>query len=222
MNVINNRNNTYIHTHNKQENKNASISSSKILVETIQKIILKTKRVISCEQYEPNQSLRINKAPAVRLPNGKLVIAPDLKCKLDNNKIFWIEVKDKCQRFFKPDTGADLHQLLGFYQINNELNEPVLMIFKDASRDDCNVVTNKNKNIENNFIKRWELFNGEPYGEWLNNCLILDKRNKYPLVAFERSRKIPIFIFYFYINNLKKINFTILLVIFQKKKIAFK
>ena len=130
---------------------------AKNLVEKIQKQILKVKEVVSCEQYEPDESSRINKAPAVKLPNGKLVIAPDLRCQLNNNKTFWIEVKDKCQRFFKPDTGADLHQILGFYQINNELNEPVLMIFQDASKDDCCVTTNKKKNLLafKNFKKRW-------------------------------------------------------------------
>jgi hypothetical protein len=112
--VLNNRNNTYRHT-NQQEEKGKSIISSKTLVSIIKEKILQIQNVASCEQYEPDESLRVNGAPAVRLPSGKLAIAPDLKCTLQNGKIFWVEVKDKCQRFYKPDTGADLHQILGFY-----------------------------------------------------------------------------------------------------------
>ena len=45
------------------------------------------------------------------------------------------------------------------------------------------------------FKKRWDLFQGRPYGGWLNTLLTL--REQYPQIFAERSRNIPMFIFYF-------------------------
>jgi hypothetical protein len=203
MPVHNNRSQTYIHT-KEQENKNDSISTSKKLVKDIQKIFLENQEILSCEEYEPDDSLRINGAPAIKLPNGKLVIAPDLKCKMIDGTIFWIEVKDKCQRFFKPDTGADLHQVLGFYQINKLLKEPVLMVFKDASFNECSVSgENISDELKLKYKNRWNLFKGLPYANWLNNCLSIDNLNKYPMINEEKSRNISMYIFYFHINSFK-------------------
>jgi hypothetical protein len=204
--VINNRNDTYQHR-NSQENKNDSIASSKILVKTIREKILQLKDVATCEEYEPNDdNLRIKGAPAVRLPNGKLVIAPDLKCTSKSGKVFWVEVKDKCQRFYKPDTGADLHQILGFYQINNELDEPVLMIFQDAALNACFAKT-ADDTAKQRFTTRWNLFGGQPYGNWFCNCIQQNSKFHYPLLALEKSRDNEMYIFYFSVYNLQPINF---------------
>lgn len=202
---VNDRNDTFIHESGVQEKKENSILNSKGLVYKIEQLFKTNTDIKSIEQYEPNETLRINGAPAVKLPTGELVIAPDLKCELKDGTIFWIEVKDKCQRFFKPDTGADLHQILGFYQIDFCLNQPVLMVFQDSTLTRCSV-SNASDTLKEKFRKRWELFNGEPYGNWLRNCLILNDNSKYPMIAKERSRDLEMYIFYFNIYTLGKID----------------
>lgn len=203
--VLNNRNGAYQHA-DQQENKSDSIKASKKLVKAIQNKVKSIDGIQTCEQYEPSQDLRIHNAPAVRLPNEKLVIAPDLKCTTNDGKIFWIEVKDKCQRFFRPDTGADLHQILGFYQINNILNEPVLMIFRDDTLQQC-YGKNADDSSKTQFKKRWDLFQGEPYGNWIDQCILPSNPPRYPLLSFEKSRGMHMYIFYFHVNNLKTIDF---------------
>lgn len=204
--VVNNRNDAYKHS-SEQEKKDESLTGSKNLVKIIQRRLQQLDNIACCVEYEPDMSLRIAGAPAVRLPNGKLVIAPDLRCLLKDGRTFWVEVKDKCQRFYKPDTGADLHQILGFYQINKILHQPVLMVFQDAKEEEC-LVKNANETQKKKFKQRWLKFEGEPYGGWIKECLTLDKNNNYPLVAFEKSRTVPIFIFYFSVYKLKKLDFT--------------
>lgn len=78
MQIHNNRTDDYGHQDGVQANKEDSIKISKKLVSEIKKLI--EPYVQSCEEYEPDKDLRINGAPAVKVQNGKLVIAPDIKC----------------------------------------------------------------------------------------------------------------------------------------------
>lgn len=123
-----------------------------------------------------------------------------------DDKVFWIEVKDKAQRVFFQDTGADLHQVLGWYDINENLKEPVLVIFKDPDYLSC---LPKSKNTDEDVIarfkKRWDKFNGDYYGNWLTSLLKIDKTLKYPCIFSERSRDIDMNILYFHINKMVKI-----------------
>lgn len=76
--MVLNSNQKYNHVEGKQAGKNASIEKSKELVREIKSLF--EPHLKECIEYEPDESLRINKAPAVRLTSGKLAIAPDLKC----------------------------------------------------------------------------------------------------------------------------------------------
>jgi len=194
----------YTDGNNSQLNKKDSVAGSKLLVT---KIIKELEDYLeSCLEYEPDDpKLRINNAPAVELPSHELVIAPDIKCKTKAGEIFWIEAKDKCQRFYPPDTGADLHQVLGWYKINKYLSEPVFLVFQDASLEDCS--EEKAKPYEKNqFKKRWDLFKGNMYGAWLSELLIVSDSPKYPKIFFESTRSTPIYILYFYVKQMSTIN----------------
>ncbi|MDX4028315.1 hypothetical protein [Aliarcobacter skirrowii] len=202
---INERNDTYKHENGLQEKKENSITNSKSLVTKVEQLFKAHPDIKKITLYEPDNTLRINGAPAVKLPNGKLVIAPDLLCELHNGNFFWIEVKDKCQRFYKNDTGADIHQILGFYQIDYCCNQPVLMVFQDSTLERC-TVKNASEDLKEKFKKRWQKFGGEPYGNWLRNSLILDTTTKYPMIAKEKSRELDMYIFYFDISVFSKLN----------------
>lgn len=204
--MILNNNKRYTLTRDTQAEKDFSISKSKELVKVI--IELMSPHLKVCKEYEPDSNdLRINKAPAVRLPDGELAIAPDIYCKTKNDEIFWIEVKDKAQRFYFSDTGADLHQVLGWYEINKQLNQPVLIIFKDPDFEDC-LPSAPSKETKDRFKIRWELFNGKFYGNWLNNLITLDSATKYPCIFKERTRAQSINIMYFNIFSMNEIDYT--------------
>lgn len=155
--------------------------------------------VDSCEYYDSEKKL--GNAPAIELPNEELVIAPDIRCKTHEGKIFWIEAKDKSQRFFYPDTGADIFQVYGWYKVWSVLHQPVFVVFKDPNYDSCLPRNHVEQKWINNFKGRWDLFNGEPYGEWLSELLILE--NNYPKIFSERSRERPMFILYFQISLMR-------------------
>jgi|LWDU01.1.fsa_nt_gi hypothetical protein len=199
MAVVNNRQSSYVNKNGIQESKQDSVDGSKKLVKQIMAKVMPFLK--SCEEYEPDESLRINKAPAVKVNNG-LAIAPDLRCITNSGKIFWIEVKDKCQRAYFRDTGADLHQVLGWYDINKECHEPVLMVFCDASFEEC---LPKEKQNDANFIAmyrpHWDKFSGRPYGNWLSVCLTEDETS-YPKIFDEHTRDSQAYICYFDINKL--------------------
>lgn len=195
---------TYTDDNKTQLNKEESVSKSKTLV---MNIIEKLKgHLKTCVAYEPSdKSLRIHNAPAVEIAPNQLVIAPDIFCETKDGKRFWIEAKDKCQRFYPPDTGADLHQVLGWYKINKYLNEPVLVIFKDEPLEKCSK-KNASDKAKKDFENRWNLFNGKMYGAWLDEIIQPTTQPMYPKIFFERSRNIPIYILYFYIQRMKQIN----------------
>src|SRR5436189_1938943 len=94
-----------------QASKENSLTQAKGLAESIRQAVLPFVKECICFEGE----VKLGSAPAVKLPNGKLSIAPDLKCTTHNDNVFWIEVKDKCQRFYFDDTGADLFQVKGWY-----------------------------------------------------------------------------------------------------------
>jgi len=145
-----------------------------------------------CIYYDSDKKL--GNAPCVELPNGKLAIAPDLRCVTKNGNVFWIEVKDKSQRFYHPDTGADIFQVYGWYNIFKYFNEPVFVLFKDPAFESC-LPPNPPESRMSEFKSRWELFSGETYGAWLSELLKLDGR--YPRVFKEHSREMIMYILYF-------------------------
>lgn len=203
--MVLNKNDRYKHSGKFQASKKYSLGKSKELVKEIQSMFKPYLK--ECEEYEPNEKLRIHGAPAVMLPSQNLAIAPDLKCLTHDNRTFWIEVKDKAQRFFFPDTGADLHQVLGWYDINRFLNEPVLVIFKDPDYESCLPKGEVKDSYIKNFKNRWNKFEGSYYGNWLNELMKLDYKLKYPCIfTDERSREMEMNILYFHVNKMKKID----------------
>ncbi|PKD45289.1 hypothetical protein [Rhodohalobacter barkolensis] len=144
----------------------------------------------------------LGNAPAVEIPNDKLAIAPDIRCTTHEGNVFWFEVKDKSQRFYYPDTGADLFQVYGWYNINKHYSEPVFVLFKDPPFDSCIPKTPSEKNLEK-FKPRWSKFNGKPYGAWLSQLLELN--NNYPRIFNERSRNQQMPILYFLISQMQPV-----------------
>ena len=197
-----NQNKKYNNCDSVQASKEKSLLISKDLVKDVKELF--SPYLSSCELYEPNENLRIKNAPAVRV-NERLVIAPDIKCITNSGKVFWIEVKDKAQRFYYSDTGADLHQVLGQYDINKYLNEPVLVVFKDPDLNSC-IPKKASKPSIDKFRKRWELFGGNLYGGWLCDLLFCNNKLKYPCVFEEKSRELKMNILYFDINKMSKID----------------
>lgn len=197
-----NQNDKYNKGYLGQADKDSSLLLSKKLVVEVKELF--EPYLLSCELYEPERNLRIGNAPAVEI-NGKLVVAPDIKCITKTGQVFWIEVKDKPQRFYYSDTGADLHQVLGWYDINKFLKQPVLVIFKDPDLNACVPQNASCEKIEQ-FEKRWGLFKGAIYGGWLMDLLYYDNKAKYPCIFAERSRNIIMNILYFDISRMIKIN----------------
>ncbi len=177
---------------------NSLTLASKFVKEIIEEI---TPLVDSCIYY--NSEIKLGNAPAVELPNGKKAIAPDILCLTKNGKRFWIEVKDKSQRFFHPDTGADLFQVYGWYNINKFLGEPVFVLFKDPPFDDCLPRTKVSDDRISSFKSRWINFGGSPYGSWLSNCMALTEN--YPRIFKERTRNEMMYIIYFSVFSLAKV-----------------
>ncbi|MDT0676460.1 hypothetical protein [Autumnicola musiva] len=153
-----------------------------------------------CIIYESKK--RLGKAPSVELPNGKLAIAPDIRCVTKAGNVFWFEIKDKAQRFYYPDTGADIFQVYGWYKINKEFQEPVFVLFQDPDFESCLPKNPPYAKLES-FKARWERSEGKPYGNWLSNLLVLKK--KYPRVFSERSRNLEMYIMYFLVEKMEKV-----------------
>lgn len=154
-----------------------------------------------CIYYESQKTS--GNAPCVELPDGTLAIAPDLRCTTKEGNVFWIEVKDKSQRFYHPDTGADVFQVSGWYNIFKYFGEPVFVLFKDPDFNSC-LPRNPDTQRKEQFKVRWDKFSGNPYGGWLSDLLILD--GKYPRVFEERSRTSKMYILYFSILKMNRID----------------
>jgi hypothetical protein len=153
----------------------------------------------SCEYYD--SEIKLGGAPAVKLPSEEVVIAPDIRCRTKEGKVFWLEAKDKSQRFFYPDTGADIFQVYGWYKIWQELEQPVFVVFKDPDYDSCLPRGYVDPDFIESFKKRWDTFEGKPYGAWLSELLVVE--NNYPRILFEKSREKSMYIFYFRIELMK-------------------
>lgn len=190
----------YGHNRGMQAPKGTSIERSKRLVKEIQKALKPF--VDSCEMYQSDET--ISGAPAVRIDKNRLAIAPDLKCISKGGRGFWVEIKDKSQRFYYPDTGADLHQVLGWYDIWGTLNEPVLLVFQDPELESCMPKGTAPNTKRTQFGKRWHQFEGAPYGNWLSDCLSI--KENYPRVFAERSRDLEMCILYFHISSMIPLN----------------
>lgn len=150
-----------------------------------------------CIVYDSEKTL--GNAPCVELPNGKLAIAPDLRCVTKNGNVFWFEIKDKSQRFYYPDTGADVFQVYGWYNTFKYFEEPVFILFKDPDFESCLPRKTSESKIKT-FNERWSRFNGEPYGGWLSDLLELN--NNYPRIFEERSRDLRMYILYFMVSEM--------------------
>ncbi len=179
-----------------QGDKINSINKSKEFVEEVIKTFSPFLKV--CIEYDGET--KINGAPAVDLGDNKKAIAPDVYCELNDNRKFWIEVKDKPQRFFHPDTGADIFQVLGWYYISKIRKEPILVIFKDPDLNSCLPNFKVDKNLIEKFTLRWENFGGHMYGNYLSELLQIS--DGYPKISEERSRDLSISIFYFSIKKM--------------------
>ncbi|MDO8591016.1 MAG: hypothetical protein Q7R65_03510 [bacterium] len=179
-----------------QAAKSLSLDKASIFVEEIMKVL--SPKLKECVYFESEKML--GKAPAVELSSGKLVIAPDIRCTTFSDRVFWVEAKDKSQRFFKPDTGADLFQVYGWYQVWKDFNEPVFVVFKDPEYEQCLPRKEVSAELKHEFRIRWEMFKGLPYGGWLSQ--ILDEDKGYPQIFVERTREMPMYIFYFLVHNM--------------------
>jgi hypothetical protein len=193
-----------------QKDKLQSTEASKLKVMDACSLLEKTGAFLAVEPYEPkNQDLYIGDSPGVYVDipekGSQLVVAPDIKCKLKVGDIIWVEVKDKPQRVYHPDTGCDIHEWLSFWYINKYRKEPVLFMFIDPPLDEINLGGIR-ANVRENFIKRYARFapEGKPafYGNWLSHLACYDERIKYPKCSFERSRHIPMKIVYFHVDKM--------------------
>jgi hypothetical protein len=182
-----------------QGSKNHSLEKASQFVKFIHSLI--SPLLSECIYYESEKKL--GNAPSVELPNGKLAIAPDLRCVTNNGNVFWIEVKDKSQRFYHPDTGADIFQVYGWYNIFKYFSEPVFVLFKDPAFESC-LPKSPSKDRLTEFKARWDLFNGETYGGWLSDLLVSD--GKYPRVFQEHSRELIMYILYFRVALMTKVS----------------
>lgn len=191
-----NRRKDYSKSSTKQGDKESSLKKSKDFVREVISIFSPFLKV--CNEYEGDS--KINGAPAVDLGEDKKAIAPDVYCELKDGRKFWIEVKDKPQRFFHPDTGADIFQVLGWYYISKLRKEPVLVIFRDPDLNSCLPGFKVDKSLIDKFTLRWELFSGKYYGNYLSELLHFSKN--YPKISEERSRNLTLSIFYFSINKM--------------------
>jgi hypothetical protein len=180
-----------------QANKSESLNKATVFVKEIIENI--SPLLDSCDYYDSEKKL--GGAPTVELPSKEIVIAPDIICKTHKGKIFWIEAKDKSQRFYKPDTGADIFQVYGWYKIWSELHQPVYVVFKDPKFNSCLPRKKVEQKWIDEFKNRWDLFQGNPYGGWLSELLVL--KNGYPQIFDERSRDKPMSILYFHILLMK-------------------
>jgi hypothetical protein len=185
-----------------QKGKEESLEKSKGLVSLAKARLKQTGLFSSIEYYEPEASSRISGAPAVLVKiNGesKLVIAPDLRCKLTSGDVMWVEVKDKPQRYKFPDTGSDAHQHVGFWSVHKYSQEPVLMMFKDNPLPSSQPESLSETQWKD-FKSRWRRFapNDTPefYGNWLDVLTTYDSARKYPSCRAEHSRNMEMNIIY--------------------------
>lgn len=191
---------TYTKSGGVQTGKDDSIHEAKGLVSEVHALLAPLLK--SCEIYEPDEKSRIKGAPAVALPNLKLAIAPDLKCETRGGNTFWVEVKDKPQRVYFPDTGADVHQVLGWYDIQRATAHPTLLVFRDPPIETMRQGTAP-ADVWSRFQERIKRYSGKLYGGWLSEALVY--RSNHPMICAERSRDMPMHIFYFHVDNLRPI-----------------
>lgn len=185
-----------------QAGKGTSVARAKRFVDEIRELVAPLAR--TCESYEPRAESRVGGAPAVELTNGQLAIAPDLRIETEGGRVFWIEAKDKSQRFLYPDTGADAHQVLGWYDIWLNLSQPTFLVFQDPPFESCLPRTSASEEQLEDFRSRWERFRGAPYGSWLSEALV-DDGWTYPMLAFEHTRVKEAYIAYFPVDRLRPI-----------------
>lgn len=197
-------------TSQRQKDKPETIEAASQKVIEAKEFIQETKMFPTVSVYKPKKAdSYIRDAPAVKIstPKGeKLVIAPDILCKLSNGDTIWVEVKDKPQRFYYPDTGCDEHQFMGYWAINRYRKEPVLFLFIDPPLSEMDL-SGLNPRVKENFIRRCKRFvgkNGEPvfYGHWVSYLTKFDKQTGYPKCFPERSRDIPMNIIYFEVRKM--------------------
>jgi len=193
-----------------QKNKITTIEKAKQKVNIACDLLQKTGMFRDVSFYRPDsKKLYIGNAPAIYVdtPKGrKLVIAPDLRCSLLDETYMWVEVKDKPQRFFYPDTGCDAHQYVGFWSVNKYKREPVLMLFTDPPLEEMIGLKGLSQDVRESFIRRWKRFAPDDmpvfYGNWIKILAEFDGKSKYPKCFHERSRDKPMKIIYMDIEKM--------------------
>jgi len=191
-----------------QRDKLPTIERAKEKMEEACELLKATRLFLKVAPYQPKDpNLYIKKAPVVSVdtPKGReLVIAPDIYCEFPNSAKMWVEVKDKPQRAYYPDTGCDVHQYVGFWCVNYYRREPVLLMFIDPELGEMKLEIPNN--VKQRFIERLVRFtsNGKPvfYGNWLSHLASYDERTRYPMCSLERSRRIPMKIVYLHVDKM--------------------
>jgi len=196
-----------------QLDKDATVQIAEKTVDDALALLIETNEFLNISKYEPEEeSLYIKDSPIVQIESNDGIIkaiAPDIRGELKSGKTIWVEVKDKSQRAFYPDTGCDIHQFIGFWSINKFLMEPVLMMFIDPSSEDISFPPKLKGSKKTDYIQRLEKFRigNEPvfYGNWLSFLSKYEVDTHYPLCSHERSRTIPMQIVYFKISKMKRL-----------------
>ncbi|MBU4502210.1 MAG: hypothetical protein KKA79_06445 [Nanoarchaeota archaeon] len=197
----------------KQLDKDSTVQIAEKTVDVALALLEETDEFINISKYEPEEeTLYIRDSPIVQIESSDGIIkaiAPDIRGEMKSGITIWIEVKDKSQRAFYPDTGCDIHQFIGFWNINKYLKEPVLMMFIDPSPEDIGFPPKLKGSKKTDYIQRLKKFRiGEVpvfYGNWLSVLSKYEVATQYPLCCHERSRTIPMQIVYFEISKMKRL-----------------
>lgn len=201
--------NGYSKENGTQEDKGKTLRLANPKESEVMGILAETGLFSVIESYEAKEFLSGN-TPAIKVKTGEneeLVCAPDIRCFINEKDFFWVDVKDKPQRFFGPDTGCDIHQYISYYKINKYNKEPVLLFFKDpplnallSNIDNFNIGDKRKEQIKKDFSYRWNLFasDGKPYwyGNWLDFLSLYSDELGYPLCLTHRSRDMEMDICY--------------------------
>jgi len=192
-----------------QENKDKTLELSMNAQSDVLGILSDTNLFSKVEIFEAEEKLSGN-TPAVRVniaEKEELVCAPDIKCYVNDDEFFWVDVKDKPQRYFYPDTGCDIHQYMSYYKINRFRNEPVLLFFRDGSWKSLESGWKKLPSYkQEDFKMRWNMFAPNEksfwYGHWFDVLCNYDEGLKYPICRSEHTRDMPMDICYMHVGEM--------------------
>jgi len=195
----------------RQIDKEATAELAEEIEDRALELLCETEFLHGVERYVPtDRSLYRRGSPIVPLPDRapeEGALAPDLMGSASDGTRIWVEVKEKTQRAFYPDTGCDMHQFIGFWTINHVMAEPVLMMFIDPPIKEIQLPKTLKGSKRTDYLDRLRRFSvdGEPafYGGWLSDLASYDPSTKYPRCYLQWSRKIPMRIVYFEIRKMR-------------------